>query len=159
MNTLVEFIQRYSDIRARPSAQKSDIESVRMWFKDNKSAISPDEENYIERDDVISIVHHDSTPLRKFLEKHVIYRTHFLWKRKPPSQLSPQEKEFVQYTAEDRVNRAVSITVAVVGFLMLIAPLWVLNAVSGRKSQLGVICGFVLVFFWNGSFCNGCETI
>jgi hypothetical protein len=144
------FISSHADLRARPDALLKNINSVRNWFENNQGAIHDDEQKYIfHTEDLISILPQQSTPLRRFLERYVIFRSSMLWLwRQPPfPHLSPHEKKLVQYANEQKLNRAVAILITVGGLGMLIAPLWVLECVGGDTGrELAVISGFIVAF-------------
>lgn len=149
-----EFVQGCSNLRARPQPPEKDVASIRKWFEEHEKAINDEEQTYIAREDLISLVNQTSTPLRRFLERYVIFRTWciWLWKKEPPSHLPTHEHEKIQYVSERRLNHIVSATVITVGLAMLIVPLWVLKIVHGPYCKLGIISGFIVLFLGMTSY-------
>jgi hypothetical protein len=144
-----EFVQGCSNLRTRPQPPSKDVASIRKWFEDHEKAINDDEQQYITREDLVSVVNQTSTPLRRFLERYVIFQTWciWLWKKEPPSHLPTHEHENIQYVSERRLSHIVSATVITVGLVMLIVPLWVLEVVSPQPYyKLGIISGFIVLF-------------
>jgi hypothetical protein len=47
-----------------------------------------------------------------------------------------------------RLETCSSLLIALVGLAMLIGPLWILEFVTNTKQQLGIITGFIVLFFW-----------
>jgi hypothetical protein len=136
-------------LRARAEALPKNITNVCNWFENNQAAIDANEQKYITHtEDLISILPQESTPLRRFLERYIIFRsgTFWLWKQPPLPHLSPHEKKLIQYANQKRLDRIITITIAVGGLGMLIAPLWVLEQVGTTWRKLAVISGFIVTF-------------
>ncbi|KAF7502113.1 hypothetical protein GJ744_007106 [Endocarpon pusillum] len=73
------------------------------------------------------------------------------FQRKPQdiehSGASQSNGKMVIWHNEKRVERFASTVIAVVGLAMLIGPLWILESLSDPPEKLGVITGFIVLFF------------
>ncbi|RSL53118.1 hypothetical protein CEP53_007849 [Fusarium sp. AF-6] len=58
----------------------------------------------------------------------------------------------VYYSSDARMDKTVSVVIVAVGIIMLITPIWALQAMDGLKAKLGVITAFVLIFLLVLSF-------
>lgn len=56
------------------------------------------------------------------------------------------DKDIVIYWSNERIDRFIALFVVVCGMVMLIDPLWILQALHGSYRKLGTITGFVIVF-------------
>jgi hypothetical protein len=45
------------------------------------------------------------------------------------------------------LEKCSAVFIAIIGLAMLVGPLWILNTVQSTNAQLGVITGFIAVFF------------
>ncbi|CZR62673.1 uncharacterized protein PAC_12570 [Phialocephala subalpina] len=50
------------------------------------------------------------------------------------------------YMSDERIDGCISVTIAVAGLVMLIAPLWILEFTSSNKASLAWITGFITLF-------------
>jgi hypothetical protein len=57
---------------------------------------------------------------------------------------------------DKRVETLPKLTIATVGLGMLVGLLWWLNFISTPKRQLGIITGFIALFFCVSCGCNNC---
>jgi hypothetical protein len=56
------------------------------------------------------------------------------------------DKDIVIYWSDKRMDRFVTAVIVGCGMVMLIAPLWILQALNGTYQKLGTITGFVVAF-------------
>jgi ABC-type dipeptide/oligopeptide/nickel transport system permease subunit len=74
---------------------------------------------------------------------------------KPAPDLPVYDQDVITYTSDNRIERFVTVVVLLAGLIMLIAPLWILNAVQGTQQKLGVITMFIVVFLGMVSWATG----
>ncbi|OHE97578.1 hypothetical protein CORC01_07193 [Colletotrichum orchidophilum] len=56
------------------------------------------------------------------------------------------DSELVRYHKDRKVEKAITAIVIAAGFLMLVAPMWILVFVSGALERLGVITALAAFF-------------
>ncbi len=56
------------------------------------------------------------------------------------------DKDMITYTSDKRIDRFITVIIIGVGTLMLIAPMWILQALEDAKRKLAVITAFIAVF-------------
>ena len=109
------------------------------------SAISTAESSFVNHtDDLMAVQSKQKSPVRLFLERSSYFRTNY-FKRVPSDPLIIEPENY--WTNGRRMERFAGMLIGSVGVLMLIAPLWVLNFVSGPVTKLGVITAFIVTFF------------
>jgi hypothetical protein len=150
------FINGYSQLLSRPEIHKEDLASVRDWLKSNQDAIDKRERRFIEyEEDLIGIRPKSRSCFRKVLEYSFLLRMPGLrrfFKR------TPREYNLIKENSEDKYNYTTwqddrkvegcsSTLVAVIGLGMLVGPLWILAEVSNPMHRLGIITGFIALFF------------
>ncbi|MCJ1350419.1 MAG: hypothetical protein MMC33_000400 [Icmadophila ericetorum] len=141
-----QFLLTCSQLRERPKAGKKEIENIENWFWGNPGAILEEESNYIKHsDDLMTIVPKEKSPLRRVLERNKSFQLLGLFNAALADQTFFDPK-VIRYQSDARIEKFVTIIVIISGIVMLIAPLWILEFVSGRRVQLEVITGFVVVF-------------
>lgn len=97
------------------------------------------------------MVQKDKTPLRRLIDSSLAVRTLSIWKHKDKA-VPNYDAEHVSYYSDSRMDKFASAVIAAVGVVMLITPIWVLQAMSGLRAKLVVITVFVLVFLMVLSF-------
>ncbi|KAJ3539468.1 hypothetical protein NM208_g5477 [Fusarium decemcellulare] len=142
-----EFLLQQSNLRSLSKAPRRDVKSIRTWHKNfGGAAISPREQEYLDHeDDLVCIVQRDKTPLRRLIDRSLTMRSLPIW------ELKNKEKPFyygdeVSYYSDKRIDRFASAVIVTVGVVMLITPIWVLQAMGTLRAKLGVITAFVFVF-------------
>lgn len=146
LNEYNTFVSSYSGILGRPPVRPLDIQSVRNWlFMNHPSAISTAESSFINHtDDLIAVQSKQKSPVRLFLERSSYFRINY-FKSVPSDPLIVEPENY--WTNDQHMERFAGMLIGSVGVLMLIAPLWVLNFVSGPVTKLGVITAFIITFF------------
>lgn len=133
-------------MRKAPSAPHRDIKSIKNWhFNHDNAAISLKEQQYLDHDDLICVVHADKTPLRRLLDSSLRLRTLGLWKDKRDD-IPSYDAENVGYFSDKRMDRFASAVIVAIGVAMLITPIWILQALGSLPAKLGTITVFVSVF-------------
>jgi hypothetical protein len=134
-------------LRSRPPALKRCVKNVENWFYNNDGAILEDEKRFITQNDLISISKGDKSTMRQFLESHIVFRFHWLWKKESPPKLQHcAEKHVRKYSSNERVDTVTTITIFAVGLFILVAPIWILEALQNPYSKLGLITAFLVIF-------------
>lgn len=131
---------------------------MRYWLKSSRpTAIDIRESQYIDHDDdLVSIHPKTKTPGRVFLEKFAFGSPWnpkgITWLKKLLSREAP--KDFVSLRNEDtvwpndrRMEKVSTAVISVVGISMLIGPIWALAFIRPIEGRLGVISGFIVIFF------------
>ncbi|KAI6080504.1 hypothetical protein F4821DRAFT_251384 [Hypoxylon rubiginosum] len=136
-------------LKNMPRAPERNIRNIKSWFATNHGAIMEKETRFIDvQDDLVSGCK-EKTRLRQLFEDQVILRTHSfigLFSKRPPPSMSPQDRDEVYHFSDQAVDVFESVAVFVAALLMLIAPLWILQALEEVYPKLAVITGFVMGF-------------
>lgn len=124
---------------------------MREWLDQwTKPAIDPQESDFVrnEHGDIFSIVETSRTPLRRALERFEVFFRLFRRDRKHLANDStyPYDPNTTIYQDDKRIDSFVNFVVCMVGYVMLVTPLWILFFVDSRRLQLGVITLFIAVF-------------
>jgi hypothetical protein len=98
------------------------------------------------KEDLISISKSEKAAMRQFIESHIVFRLHWLWKKDPPPETRDVDKEVRRYGSDEKIDRITTIAILVVGLSMLVAPIWILAVVSNAYTKLGVITAFIVIF-------------
>lgn len=124
---------------------------MKAWFENvHYGAIDTDEKDYItHKDDLIPVQPKIKSRFRYFLESTLLLNTPVIKDifDRQPDDFDVIEDGQTKWHNDKRVERFSSIVVALVGLAMLTGPLWILEYLSGSALRLGVITGFIAVFF------------
>ncbi|RTE71498.1 hypothetical protein BHE90_014096 [Fusarium euwallaceae] len=147
------FVLQQSKLRRYPEAPHRDIRSIRNWHHNHDyAAIAPEEQEYLQHDkDLICLVQKDKTPLRRLIDTSLTIRTLPIWRHKDKA-APDYDAEHVSYYSDARMDKTASVVIVAVGIIMLITPIWVLQAMDGLRAKLAVITTFVLIFLLVLSF-------
>lgn len=55
----------------------------------------------------------------------------------------------ITYTSNKRIYKFVNVIIIAIGTLMLVAPLWILQALEDAKRKLAVITALITMLFWD----------
>jgi hypothetical protein len=134
-------------LRKQPAAFKKNVRSLRNWhYNHGNIAISEEEQKYLAHErDLFSVVPKEKTPLRQLLERSKRFRIHPFWRKNKASEL-PIYDEDVIYTSDKRIERFITVVIVGTGTIMLIAPIWILQALHDPVHKLAVITAFIVVF-------------
>lgn len=124
---------------------------MKAWFEDvHPYAIEHNESQFIARkDDLIAVQPKRKSRFRHFLESTPLLRIPVIrnvFDREPDDFNIIKDSETIWHN-DKKVERFSSVVVAIVGLAMLTGPLWILEYVNGAAIRLGVITGFIAVFF------------
>ncbi|KAF2500480.1 hypothetical protein BU16DRAFT_451984 [Lophium mytilinum] len=144
------FVNSYAQLARQPPARKDDIDNVAAWFENHIGAIAIPERDYITHlEELIAVQPKDRSWFRGILEM-----TRFLkmpWMRHFFTRIPLDNKIIYDgrgYWQNDRnVEKFSSWVIAVVGLGMLVGPIWILAFVADSAKRLGVITGFIALFF------------
>ncbi|KAK2058304.1 hypothetical protein LY76DRAFT_545012 [Colletotrichum caudatum] len=140
-----EHVLRCSQLCSLPKAEGRDIESIENWFLANPGAIGQSESSFIShKEDLVSIVPKIKSPLRRALERVSGFDLSPLFSMRPSGDF--YDPELTRYYNDRKIEKFITAIVVTTGFLMLVAPLWILVFVAGELERLGVISAFVALF-------------
>ncbi|MCJ1248357.1 hypothetical protein MMC30_005574 [Trapelia coarctata] len=141
-----EFVLLHSQVKERPPAHRQEIQNIDNWFYSNPGAICDPETDYINHtDDLITIIPKTKTPLRRGLERFQSFQLSSLFST-TPTNIGFYDPKLIRYHSDVRIEKFITAVVTLCGALMLIAPLWILDAVGTKRAQLEVISVFIVVF-------------
>lgn len=141
-----ELLLAHSELRSREPARKRNIMNVENWFYNNDGAIMEEERRFIAHEDLVSISKSAKATMRHFLETHIVFRLHWLWKKDAPNGTRDVDREVRRYVDDERIDIVTTITMLLAGLSMLVAPIWILAIVSNAYTKLGIITAFIIVF-------------
>ncbi|KAL3429401.1 hypothetical protein BDV09DRAFT_44289 [Aspergillus tetrazonus] len=138
----------------RASATEKDITSLRNWHYNCKGAISEQESQYIEKDDLFALIPKERAPLRRLFERSSCFRFFALWKKKQaPANLLPLHiQKHIHYSSDERIDQFVTATIVFAGLVMIITPIWILAFTKPMVLRLTFITVFILLFLALVSF-------
>jgi hypothetical protein len=111
-------------------------------------AIDDDETKFIaHEDDLITVKPNFKSPMRRYFESSM-WATGFFPKT---FQRQPGERIVVDgYTRwydDEKIEMLASTVTGFIGLIMFITPLWALDRIGSSSSKLGLITGFVILFY------------
>jgi hypothetical protein len=123
------------------------VANLENWhWNYNNLAIAEEEQSYLARThDLFSVVPREKTPLRRLLERWKSFRIHWLWRDAEAPKLPFYETD-VKYIADERVETFITVLILAIGLVMLIMPMWILQALQSNIAKLGTITAFVVMF-------------
>ncbi|KAH7118555.1 hypothetical protein B0J13DRAFT_589995 [Dactylonectria estremocensis] len=113
---------------------------------------TPEEQNYLDhKEDLICVIQRSKTPLRRLIDKSQRLRTLSIWrnKTKTPAETDAQH---VFYYSDKRIDEFASGIIVFVGVVMLITPIWILQATKTLQVKLAVNTVFIFAFLLLLSF-------
>jgi len=156
------FINSYSELVNRQKIHPNDLAQVRQWMACNDKAIDPEEARFIKEhdDDLIGLCPKSRSRFQKFLDHTILLvaprPVRKLFQRTPRDEMILKTPDQTIWADYDKVE-GLSKTAAVVGGLgMLLGPLWILAYVDGMAHRLGIITGFIVLFFFVVFVCTNC---
>jgi len=161
-----KFLLQQSALRNYDRAPEKDVKSLFRWHRNhdfkaiwkeeqeylNSTDKTPDGKIKVDTTDLICVVPKDKPPLRRIIDSSLFLRTLKLWEDKRRNVPEDPGLADVSYYSEKRMDRFVTAAIVILGMAMLVAPLWVLQALGDLKKKLVVITVFVLVFLLVVSF-------
>lgn len=139
----------YSGLGYRKPAQNRAIQNVKNWFTNHPSAIVKEEARFVEENDLMSVASIEHSPIRQLFVEWAVLRTKCLYplfRKEPPKELNPVDQSTSYYVSNKRIDLLSQIAIFMTGSLMLVAPLWILQALSTLRERLVVITVFILIF-------------
>ncbi|KAK1460199.1 hypothetical protein CMEL01_03198 [Colletotrichum melonis] len=142
-----EFLIQQHTLRKLSTAPRRDVKSLRNWHHNHDyRAISEDEQRYLSHEkDLVAVAAREKTPLRQVIDGSLRLRTLSLWRHGEERVATYDEKE-VTYYSDKRMDSFASAVIIAIGVLMLITPIWILQALTDLKAKLAVITVFIFVF-------------
>ena len=71
---------------------------------------------------------------------------HSFWRDEKSPELPVYDQDLVTYFSDKKVDRFITIVIVGIGTVMLIAPLWNLQALTTPILKLGTITAFIMLF-------------
>ena len=142
------FVNEYTQLVCRPTVRVRDVEAVQTWFDNHQYAIA--EDGYIKcRDDLIPVHPKNISWFRNVLEKTSVLQLKYVKKflSRDPSGFGDIDDGTTVWQDDNRVEKLSFRVMGFVGLGMLIGPLWWLNYLSDSVTRLGVITGFIVLFY------------
>jgi hypothetical protein len=131
-------------VRQRPRAEQRQILNVRNWL--TRNAITEEEQKFVQHEgDLVAVNSRVQPPLGRLLEACKLLRLSRFLKEK----LSPDVhivSDYTTYSSNELLEGLSNATIILLGFAMLMGPLWWLNSVSDSSKRLGIISGFLGLF-------------
>ena len=178
---------RYSHFVDHPKPDPNVLKDVRNYLNDRKvifnegaeqGPIDKQEIAYIADDknegDLIAVQPSRRSPMRRFLER--LARAKISKSRFPSFHLSRRKKpdgsekggtvcdpgneltDFVVWATDETVDRVAGFLTGFISLCMLVGPLWILNFMQATNGKLGVITGFLVLFYLMMSFATSAKT-
>ncbi|OHF02356.1 hypothetical protein CORC01_02349 [Colletotrichum orchidophilum] len=143
----IERSQPPGALRQLSIAPRRDVKSLRNWHHNHEHKdISEKEQKYLERDeDLVALAHEEKTPLRQVIDGSHRLRTLSLWRHRE-EEVATYDKREVSYYSDKRMDNFASAVIIAIGVLMLITPIWILQALTELKPKLAVITIFIFGF-------------
>lgn len=151
-STIDEFLNSYISIREKPDASSQAKRHLRRWMAHwEHGAIKAGESSYVNRDDdLFALFETPRAPMHQLLDKFSVFY------KKPDANaelgnLSPSDRHASHpkakiYRHNHRMKLFATLAICIGGFLMLVAPMWILIYIQSRQRQLAVITVFVFTF-------------
>jgi len=139
-----QYIDTFSRIRARPKADSRQIHNLNTFM--GRRAIEKEERKFADyKQDLISINPKAASPLGRCLEATRLIRLSSWLQAKvdPDSQIV---SEYVHYGSDSALATLTTISIILLGFAMLLGPMWWLNFVSNGTYRLAIITVFLFIF-------------
>ncbi|OTA98109.1 hypothetical protein M426DRAFT_17752 [Hypoxylon sp. CI-4A] len=143
-----QLLLNHCSLRNMRVAPTRNVENIRRWLASNRGAIMEDETLFINHHDDLVSGSVEKSALRGFFEDQVVLRTKTflgLFRTPPPPSLSPRDRDDTYHFSDQAVDTFASIAVFITALVMLIAPLWILQAVENNRTKLAVITFFVVI--------------
>ncbi|KAI9641351.1 hypothetical protein NHQ30_010153 [Ciborinia camelliae] len=142
-----KFVGLHASLKTRPPVKPAQIENIKNWHRKNEGAIYKEELKYLDTDeDLMTIVPINKTPLRRALEHFEWFKTVNYFRRHPTKTKASYDAGTIFYHSDDKIQTFDSGIVILLGVIMLLIPLWILEAMQSKKAILGVISVFVVGF-------------
>lgn len=145
------FVNEYSQLASRPSVRNEDVEAVRTWLYNHKHAINDLEAAYMNKEYEDDLIPVHPKPRPSILRNRLLrYRVLRLFMSREPSDPAVKDKDRGQtvWTNDDRIDWFSAVVIGTVGLGMLVGPIWALYIVEPSNQRLGIITGFIMVFYF-----------
>ncbi|KAJ8112218.1 hypothetical protein ONZ43_g5440 [Nemania bipapillata] len=114
--------------------------------KIRKQIMKYKEQDYLTHEsDLFGVVQRDKTPLRQLIDNSRRLRTLPIWRVKNLG-IPDYETDVVSQYSDKRISTFASGIIVSLGAILLLAPLWILNALGNPNLKLAVITVFIAIF-------------
>ena len=96
--------------------------------------------------DLFSVVPREKAPVRRLLDRSRKFRIASFWRSKDAPGLPIYDQDVITDSSDKRIDRFVTVLIVGIGTVMLLVPMWILQALDKNNHKLGVITAFVVVF-------------
>ncbi|KAH7305584.1 hypothetical protein B0I35DRAFT_444067 [Stachybotrys elegans] len=136
----------YITLKDIPTAPKRNANNIKAWFSANLGAIMEEETRFIQHQSDLISGHIPKSALRRYFEHCVLFWSSTLPRAlpKPPTSSTDEHGEMSLFS-DQGIDSLGSVAVLVAALFMLIAPLWILHALTSIRLKLAVITSFVVV--------------
>ena len=150
----------FSQLHLLPPASDFNIKNTQDWFIHNDGVIMADEQNFSHETQELVCFCKPKSALRQLLERQMINASDdgnssrlFRFFRKDVPKMSAHDRNATNNYDDALLDRFTFFTMLVAVLIMLIVPLWVLQALTNIHHKLGVITAFSVT--WLGILSYG----
>jgi hypothetical protein len=149
--TIDKFINHYAQLASRAPLNPIDVGLVRQWFNESRPAAIDDvEANYINfGDDLVPVQPKTRSWFRKRLESSFLLNVPMMrsFFSRTPADYQTIGDDRTVWQDDKKIEMFSSLMTGCLGLAMLIGPLWILIYVVKPHQRLGVITGFIVLFY------------
>jgi hypothetical protein len=137
-----------AQLKKFPTPSQRDIRNIEVWHRNtNHYAIEDEEKSYLTHTlDLFSLVPREKSPLRQLLDTSRLFRHLSIFKKRHTPKLPLYNQGWVHYFSDKSMDRCVTVVIVTIGTAMLVAPMWILQALGTQQRKLWVITAFLLSF-------------
>ncbi|KAI5460085.1 hypothetical protein BGZ63DRAFT_426034 [Mariannaea sp. PMI_226] len=150
-----KFVVQQSTMRQYPHPKDRDVDSLNTWHANyHCRAIATKEMRYLDSiDDLFCVTPREKSPMRRLLDKSQWLRTLSVWEEKKRNEeMESHGMKNIMLYSDRKMDQVASLVVAAVGVVMLLAPIWILQALRSLETKLAVISVFIFTFLITLSF-------
>ncbi|KAK3690206.1 hypothetical protein B0T22DRAFT_536947 [Podospora appendiculata] len=115
-----------SNLKKLVKTPRRNIKSIESWhFNHDYVAITSNEQTYLDKPDLISVVREEKTPLRRVIDSSLRLRTLATWRHRKVDVPAP---DLVTYCSDTQIDSFASGVIVAVGVAVLITPIRMLQA-------------------------------
>jgi hypothetical protein len=145
-----KYVNEYAQLARLPPPEAEDIGNVEAYLDEHLGTIDDVEAQYIHRhEDLIAIQPKVRSWFRGILEMTSCLKLPGIKQcfTRKPADFTTIDDGHGYWQNDNKVEKLSASVIAFVGLGMLIGPLWWLNKVQASEKRLGIITGFIGLFF------------
>lgn len=126
-------------------APTHNVKSIKNWhYNHDYNAIVKDEQKYLDHEeDLFTLDRRIKTPLRRLMDNSRLLRTLPVWKHRKKDAPAYDAKQ-ISYYSDIRMDRFACAILGSTGIIMLITPIWILQALASQRDRLIVITAYII---------------